>query len=29
MEVAPPPAVAGWVQRMLARPAAVETKPAA
>ncbi len=29
MEIAPPPAVAGWVQRMLDRPSAQQTKPAA
>jgi glutathione S-transferase len=29
MEVTPPPAVAGWVTRMLERPSAKETKPAA
>lgn len=28
MEIAPPPAVAGWVERMLARPSAVDTRPA-
>ena len=29
MEIAPPPAVAAWVQRMLDRPSAQQTKPAA
>ena len=29
MEIAPPPAVAAWVERMLERPSAQETKPAA
>jgi glutathione S-transferase len=29
MEIAPPPGVAAWVERMLARPSAQETKPAA
>jgi glutathione S-transferase len=27
MEIAPPPAVAAWRERLLARPSAVETKP--
>jgi glutathione S-transferase len=29
MEITPPPAVAAWVQRMLDRPSAQQTKPAA
>lgn len=29
MEIAPPPAVAAWVERMLSRDSAVQTKPAA
>jgi glutathione S-transferase len=29
MEIAPPPAVAAWTAKLLARPSAVETKPAA
>ena len=29
MEITPPPAVAAWRDRLLARPSAVETKPAA
>ena len=29
MEITPPPAVAAWVQRMLERPSAQQTKPAA
>ncbi len=28
MEISPPPAVAGWIARMLARPSAVKTAPA-
>lgn len=28
MEITPPPAVAGWVERMLARPSAQQTQPA-
>jgi glutathione S-transferase len=28
MEIAPPPAVAAWTARLLARPSAVATKPA-
>jgi glutathione S-transferase len=29
MEIAPPPAIAAWVERMLSRDSAVQTKPAA
>jgi hypothetical protein len=28
MEIAPPPAVAAWSERLLLRPSAVQTRPA-